>query len=835
MANNSISIAIQLEGKDALNTIKGLEKGFDDLAKNTTQNVKKMDGAIASFAGNLAAMGTVKVFDFIKESLIGSLDAFVAFEDGMVAVAKTTNFTDKEVKQFTKNIEKMAKEIPATTEELLGIAEAAGQLGVTGVKKVTKFTETIAKLGRVSNLEGAEAATTLTRILTVTGEGVENIDTFASVIVALGNNFAATEAEIANMTNEITRAGAQFGITSADAAALSAALRASGVRAEEAGGVMTKAFVQINEAIQKGGKGFKLLEQATGKTGAALKKAFKDDAAGVFRDFIAGIEKAGNSSLTMSDKLNILNIKGIRVSKLIPTLAKNIGEYDRAINIANGELENANALNDEYAQILDNTSTKIDLFKNAVSQLSKEFFSNLAPAFNNVVDVTTAFLERLSADGPLQKAQANAKGLSATIKDVGYTTSFVNGLLADFLVNVNQSFADDRVKRMNEELKVTEATVASLSKESTGLQKIEADIILAEDALKKLNAEIADESISEKLFGKSDEDTKAEQAQLAELTTKLAELRAERLKEIDSIKKVEEAAVAAAEKKKEIAAKELEDAKLAQVEKQTFEEEIRAAETDRLATQREERKLAKELEANEDFEFLSKNLGREQAAKELYAAKNIEDEGKRREALHKINAKANANAAKQREQDVKNAEAAEKQKVQDRRAALQAIVSLTSSGNGALYEIGKAAAVVNAGINTSEAVTKALSSVPYPFNFAAAGVVGVAGAQQIAKIAAAPRPKRSAGDFADGGIIGGNSPTGDNLTANVNSGEVIFNKRQQQNLFNAVDSGNIGGGGPQITINNPVFMNEEMVDQTIDQINDRVEFGNKTLKASEVA
>jgi hypothetical protein len=156
---------------------------------------------------------------------------------------------------------------------------------------------------------------------------------------------------------------------------------------------------------------------------------------------------------------------------------------------------------------------------------------------------------------------------------------------------------------------------------------------------------------------------------------------------------------------------------------------------------------------------------------------------------------------------------------------------LSQSNNSILFTIGKAASLALATINVAEGTTKALAAFPPPFNFIAAGAVGAAGAIQLANIASTPKP--TAGRFAEGGIIGGNSPSGDQLTAQVNSGEAILNKRQQTNLFNSIDKGNLGGGGGNnITINNPVFLNEEGVDATIDLINDRLEFGNKELKVS---
>lgn len=48
--------------------------------------------------------------------------------------------------------------------------------------------------------------------------------------------------------------------------------------------------------------------------------------------------------------------------------------------------------------------------------------------------------------------------------------------------------------------------------------------------------------------------------------------------------------------------------------------------------------------------------------------------------------------------------------------------------------------------------------------------------------------------FAQGGVVGGNSFTGDNVPAFVNSGEMIINKSQQANLF-SMANGNIGSYG----------------------------------------
>ena len=48
----------------------------------------------------------------------------------------------------------------------------------------------------------------------------------------------------------------------------------------------------------------------------------------------------------------------------------------------------------------------------------------------------------------------------------------------------------------------------------------------------------------------------------------------------------------------------------------------------------------------------------------------------------------------------------------------------------------------------------------------------------------------SAGSYASGGIIPGNSYSGDNLTANVSSGELILNRSQQDSIASQLTGNN---------------------------------------------
>ena len=92
-----------------------------------------------------------------------------------------------------------------------------------------------------------------------------------------------------------------------------------------------------------------------------------------------------------------------------------------------------------------------------------------------------------------------------------------------------------------------------------------------------------------------------------------------------------------------------------------------------------------------------------------------------------------------------------------------------------------AATITNTAAKGGMAIASATASgasMPFPYNVVAiaAGVAAVVAA--LASIS---------GAFANGGIVGGSSPSGDKLLARVNSGEMILNGTQQSRLFNFIN------------------------------------------------
>jgi hypothetical protein len=117
--------------------------------------------------------------------------------------------------------------------------------------------------------------------------------------------------------------------------------------------------------------------------------------------------------------------------------------------------------------------------------------------------------------------------------------------------------------------------------------------------------------------------------------------------------------------------------------------------------------------------------------------------------------------------------------------------SLMHTNSRELFEIGKVAAIAQATINTYEAATKAYAQWGYPWGIAAAAAVSIAGAVQISNIEA------QSPSFETGGIVPGSSFTGDNVMANVNSGEMILTRGQQAQLFSLANGASSDGSNTE--------------------------------------
>lgn len=112
-------------------------------------------------------------------------------------------------------------------------------------------------------------------------------------------------------------------------------------------------------------------------------------------------------------------------------------------------------------------------------------------------------------------------------------------------------------------------------------------------------------------------------------------------------------------------------------------------------------------------------------------------------------------------------------------------------------------------INIAGTIAKSLANVAFAFAQSLKGtatpwdfIAGVAGgvAAMTAAVAAIKSVGKDTGNYAEGGIVHGNSYSGDNLIAHVNDGELILNRAAQGNIASQLAGVGASGGRGEVTV-----------------------------------
>lgn len=99
----------------------------------------------------LAAAGVIAALKKTADALSDCCKSSIEFESAMAGVAKTTDLSQEELGAMADAIQDMSTRIPASTTEIAGVVEAAGQLGIAK-GDLLSFAEVMVNLGNATNL-----------------------------------------------------------------------------------------------------------------------------------------------------------------------------------------------------------------------------------------------------------------------------------------------------------------------------------------------------------------------------------------------------------------------------------------------------------------------------------------------------------------------------------------------------------------------------------------------------------------------------------------------------------------------------------------------------------
>ncbi len=361
--------------------------GAEDFGDRSTEALEAVQSA-------LAALGITKLLHAIYDEFRACVDASVEFESAMTGVAKTTDLTDAEFAVMSDAVQDLSTEIPATTTELAAIAETAGQLGIEK-KSLLDFTEVMAMLGTATNMTSEEAATMLAQFASITGMDPKLYSNLGSAIVDLGNNFATTEKNIADMSQTIAAAGSIAGMSEADIVGIAAAVTSLGISAQNGGTQMTKLISEINSAVSSG-EGLEEWASVAGMSADAFAQAWGNDAANALDAFIIGLNDAYSSGQDVYGILSDLGITETRMVTMITSLAKSGTRLTDTLNVSNQAWVKNTALTGEAEKRYATTESKLTLMQNAYNNLKVAVGDNYTPALQKLYEIGTKVLKNIT-------------------------------------------------------------------------------------------------------------------------------------------------------------------------------------------------------------------------------------------------------------------------------------------------------------------------------------------------------------------------------------------------------------------------------------------------------
>lgn len=258
------------------------------------------------------------------EGVMSSVRGYGELEAAVTKVEKTTGMAREQVIAIQDELTRMATEVtPTATNELLRYGEVAGQLGANSSEDILMLVSAADALNVSTDLAGDTAITLLSRILKMTDEGAPAIGGLASSVVALGNNLAASESEIVEMTKEIVTGTTAINLGSSAAAAFGGVLREMG----ETGERSRTAFLRLSQVIERaaleGGEQMERLGNITSMTGDEIRDSLANgETEKVLMAFLEGLsgvtEEGGNAG-------DALRAMGITANESIGVLRKLAG------------------------------------------------------------------------------------------------------------------------------------------------------------------------------------------------------------------------------------------------------------------------------------------------------------------------------------------------------------------------------------------------------------------------------------------------------------------------------------------------------------------------------
>lgn len=306
----------------------------------------------------------------------------MSFETAMAGVKKVVDATPEQMQQLSTSIRQLAYELGMTAEETANITAIGGQLGVA-FQDLPEFTRLAGEMAVAFNMTAEQAGDAAAKLANVYQIPLANVRALGDAINTLGNNTAATEAEIIQATLRIGGTAKQFGLTAEAAAALADSFIALG-KPPEVAATAINALLSKLQTAPAAGEEFKNALASIGLEANALAQSISANPEQALMSFMEKLSQLDKQQRAIT----LTKLFGLEYADDIALAAGSLDSFRHALSLVADQQATAGAMQEETNAAMDTAAKKIEQAKTAINNIAIELGSLLLPI---IADVASAF------------------------------------------------------------------------------------------------------------------------------------------------------------------------------------------------------------------------------------------------------------------------------------------------------------------------------------------------------------------------------------------------------------------------------------------------------------
>jgi TP901 family phage tail tape measure protein len=396
------------------------DSGFTNRMRNVQGTLGRVQGGFSQMGKGVGQVGSglARLATIATAAAAGGLTAVIttaaSFEQAFTGIEKTVDETaNTTFPELEEAIRKMARSIPVSFEELAGIGEAGGALGIAA-DDLEEFIDVVARLAVSTDLSSEQAATALGQlgnVLHLTGDDFRDL---SDSLVALGNAGASTESQIVEIAARFAAAGNSAGLSKEEILALGSAVASMGIEVEAGGSALSRIFNNVTTNIGTSSKKAVAFADTMGLTAKQFKVAWERDALGTFQNFLRELGKL--DQFEQARVLKAIGITNTRDVNTIRLMSQNIGLVNEQLRIS----EKAQGdLNKESQKFFDTTTGQWKTLINIMRDAGVTIGFEVLPVTKKLIKEFSAFMNRASTQTGLKNFGKDlAGGIRSVVREL---------------------------------------------------------------------------------------------------------------------------------------------------------------------------------------------------------------------------------------------------------------------------------------------------------------------------------------------------------------------------------------------------------------------------------